>query len=173
MGLGGGPGTSHICHITSWAAHFSWAPASSWSTGCHISCTWDVGTKKPTFRIYQGHRNHHKEATSPEVGILPSQYPMLAKHRLIWGPHPNSLLQSTDLIPQALQRGVPSSASLQSGVLWVLQEAQRRGPEKAEAKGQSQAKSPGSGGLCGVRKFGTISVKAPPGSGPASRCCRI
>lgn len=97
------------------------------------------GYKKPTFRMYQGYRNHHKEATSPKVGILPSQYPMLAKHRLIWGPHPNSLLQSADLIPQALQRGVPSSASLQSGVLWVLQEAQRRGPENAEAKGQESA----------------------------------
>lgn len=46
-------------------------------------------------------------------------------------------------MPQALQRGVPSSASLQSGVLWVLQEAQRRGPERAEAKEQgSESKSP-------------------------------
>lgn len=37
-------------------------------------------------------------------------------------------------MPQALQRGVPSSASLQSGVLWVLQEAQRLGSGVSEVK---------------------------------------
>lgn len=59
-----------------------------------------------------------REATFPKG----EGFPTLAKH-------PNSSLHPEDLIPQALQRGVPSSASLQSGVLWVLQEAQHRGPE--------------------------------------------
>ena len=104
-----------------------------------------------------------------EVGVFSSQNPTPAKHGLMRGPHPKSLLHFEDLIPQALQRGVPSSASLQSGVLWVLQEAQRRRPEREEAKGQgSEAKSPSSGGLCGVGILrGVVSVKAPPSSGPA------
>lgn len=45
LGLGGGSGTPHTCHTASWAGHFSWAPASSWRTGCHISCTWRRGTR--------------------------------------------------------------------------------------------------------------------------------
>lgn len=54
-------------------------------------------------------------------------------------------------MPQALQRGVPSSASLHRGVLLVLQEAQQRGAERAETKGQgSEAKSLSSGDLCGM-----------------------
>lgn len=49
-------------------------------------------------------------------------------------------------MPQALQSGVPSSASLQSGVLWVLQEAHRLGPRGSEVK--SQRPEVNSRGLC-------------------------
>lgn len=77
--------------------------------------------------MQQGPRNYHTGTIFPKGECFPSQNPTLAKH-------PNSSLHPEDLIPQALQRGVPSSASLQSGVLWVLQEAQHRGPEGGEAK---------------------------------------
>lgn len=166
LALGGGPGTSHICHITSWAGHFSWAPASSRRTGCRTSCTWGWGTKL-TSGCTRG-----TETTLSNHFPKDGYFPFLIPHASYTGQsgdlHPNSLLRSADLIPQALHRGVPSSASLQSGVLWVLQEAQRRGPEGVEAKGQkSEAWSPSSEGPCGVGKFGKISAKAPPGLGPA------
>lgn len=127
-----------------------------------------MGAQKPTIQGAPGTQK------PPQGNHFPFPIPHASQAQADGGPYPNSLRQSADLMPQALQRGVPSSASRQSGVLWVLQEAQRLGPEKAEAKGQeSEAKRPGSGGWCGVGKSGRISVKAPPGSGPVPGCCHI
>lgn len=76
------------------------------------------------------------DTTIPPESTTPAQHA-----GEIWGQsgealHPNFLLQAKDLIPQALHSGVPSSASLQSGVLCVPQEAQRRGPERSEKRGR-------------------------------------
>lgn len=101
---------------------------------------------------------------SPRAGgVLPSRYPTLAKCGLLWGPHPSPLLCPGHLMPQALQRGVPSSASLQRGVLWVLQEAQRRGPERTEVKGygseaQTRLRRPAWGGALGRGSGPTLGV---------------
>lgn len=90
-----------------------------------------VGCKKPPFRMQWGTRNHQEETIFlNSVAVFLSLVPTPAESSL---PHPQHLWVE-DLMPQALQRGVPSSASLQSGVLWVLQEAQRLGSGVSEVK---------------------------------------
>lgn len=105
-----------------------------------------VGCKKPPFRMQRELETARRKPCSSKGGCF--SFP--SSHTSGVQPPPPPLW-AEDLMPQALQRGVPSSASLQSGVLWVLQEAQRRGPGESEVKrhrseARSQFQRPGGWG---------------------------
>lgn len=93
-----------------------------------------AGTAGAVFLVSGGTGSGTFRKWSPGWGTVPGN--MTSSHPRSLGTRtpPQFPLSVDNLIPQALQSGVPSSASLQRGVCWVRQDAQRRG--SGESKGQ-------------------------------------